>query len=108
MLVGGYWLINGLIKMCNEDLENKCGSLGYRLFKHKISWRAAYWECFFTIIKWPLSIIGFSVVLAIYSGGHIFETLIVAVIITIPTSLLQIMPFIRKVELEAEKNYKDD
>lgn len=108
MFGGGYAIIAGLISMSKEELEKKCSSLGYRLYKHKISWRAAYWDCLFTIIKWPFVLTGGAVALAGYSGGHIWETLIVGIIITIPPTIAQIKPFLIKSELEAETNYKDD
>jgi hypothetical protein len=104
---GGWIMIEGLIKLINNDLENKCGSLGYKLYNLKISWRAAYSDCLFTVIKWPLTIIGVATALAGYSKNHIWDTLIVTIVITIPITFSQIMPFLRRVEKEAEKSYGD-
>lgn len=108
LIGGGYLILNRIREMSKEDLAKKCGKYGYMLYKKNISRSAAYWDCFFTVIKTPLVLTGFVAVLAGYGGSYIWETIIVASVVLIPPSIIPISKFLKEIEENAEKNYKDD
>jgi len=105
---GGYLIIAGCNRMAKEDLNKKCGRFGYMLHKLTISWRAAYWNCFFTVIKYPLVFIAVAIGLGEYRSGYGLEAGIVMSIISIPPAIAPIMPFLRTKENDAERSLKED